>query len=380
MSVARDRHLMHRCLELARRGEGRTSPNPMVGAVVARGDRVVAEAYHRRAGGPHAEVAALRLAGPAARGATLYANLEPCCHYGRTPPCVDAILEAGIRRVVAAHRDPFPLVSGRGFAALRRAGVRVETGLLKDEAERLNERYLVWITRGRPFVMVKAGMTADGRIATATGTSRWITSVRSRALAHALRAAHDALMVGAGTILADDPLLTARRGSGPTAALWPHQPLRVIMDGRLRVTSRMRLLRAARQGRGGGVLIYTRRSAPAVRAERLRRAGAEIVALPASRSRTGVDIRAALKDLASRGVTSVMIEGGSELTWSALEARVVDKVALFVAPVIVGGREAKGLAGGSGVRTPEGGFRLVEPRLTRVGEDLLVEAYVGGRR
>jgi len=371
---------MRRCLDLARRGAGRTSPNPMVGAVVARGDKVVAEAYHRRAGGPHAEVAALRRAGAAARGATLYANLEPCSHFGRTPPCVDAILAAGIRRVVAAHGDPFPLVSGRGFAALRRAGVKVEVGLLRREAEHLNERYLTWITRRRPFVLVKAGMTVDGRIATAAGVSKWITSSRSRAMAHALRAAYDAVMVGVGTVLADDPLLTARKGAAASARTWPRQPVRAIMDARLRTPPRARLLRSARRGDGGGLIIYTRSRPDAARMRSLIRAGAEVVPLHGGRGGNAVDLGAALRDLAARGVTSVMIEGGGEIIWSAFEAGLVDKVALFIAPVIVGGRGAVGLAGGTGVKSPGRAIRLVERVLTPVGDDLLLEAYVARRR
>ena len=317
--------MMRRCLELATRGEGRTSPNPLVGAVVARGGRVLAVAWHRRAGGPHAEAAALRKAGRSARGATLYVNLEPCCHFGRTPPCVDAIIRSGIRRVVASHLDPFERVRGRGLAALRRAGLRVESGVLRGDAMRLNERYLTFVTLGRPFVLVKAGMTLDGRIATASGLSRWITSRPARARAHRLRAVYDAVMIGSGTALSDDPRLTARTGRGAAS----RQPWRVVLDGRLRLGPKARLLRPP-----GRVIIYTTGQASARRAKTLELAGAEVIPL---RATTGgrVDIVAALRDLARKGVTSVLLEGGGELAASALAARVVDRVALFVAPMIV---------------------------------------------
>jgi len=282
---------------------------------------------------------------------------------------VDAIVRAGIRRVVAAHRDPFPRVKGRGLAALRRAGIRVEAGLLQSEAARLNERYLTSVTRRRPFVLVKSAMSLDGRIATAEGRSRWITSAAARERAHRMRAAHDAVMVGATTVAMDDPRLTARPRGGSS-----RQPLRVVMDGRLRISPRARLLRA-----GGGVVIYTSRRAPRARARALTRAGAIVVPLPAGRGGR-LDLRAALRDLRDRGVTSVLIEGGGELIASALAARVVDRVALFVAPILMGGRRAVPAVGGAGSRSPASAVRLVEVVTTRVGPDLLIEGSVARRR
>jgi diaminohydroxyphosphoribosylaminopyrimidine deaminase/5-amino-6-(5-phosphoribosylamino)uracil reductase len=373
-SVSRDHErYLRRCLELARRAEGATSPNPMVGAVVVRAGRIVAEAFHRRAGGPHAEAAALRRAGKASRGATLYVNLEPCCHHGRTPPCVDAILASGVRRVVACHLDPFPLVKGRGFAALRRAGIEVIAGPLRREATRLNERYLTCVTRGRPFVIVKAAMSLDGKIATSGGESRWISSAQSRRVAHRLRATCDAVMIGINTALADDPLLNVRAGATR------RQPRRVVIDSRLRLDPRGRLLRARRGGARGAVLIYAGGRAPRTRAERLERLGATVV-----RVREGsdgrLDLGAVMRDLATRRISSVLIEGGGELIGSALESRLVDKVCCFIAPLIVGGRDAVGMAGGRGASRLRQALRLREMSARRIGPDLLVEAYVSGGR
>lgn len=365
-------HYLRRCLVLARRAEGATSPNPMVGAVVVKGDRIVAEAYHRRAGAAHAEAEALLRAGKAAGGATLYVNLEPCCHHGRTPPCVDAILAAGVRRVVASHVDPFPLVKGRGFAALRRAGVEVIVGPLRREAMRLNERYLTCVTRGRPFVIVKAAMSLDGRIATSSGESRWISSTASRAIAHRRRATCDAIMVGINTARADDPLLTVRKGRVT------RQPLRVVIDSRLRLGSTARMLRSLRRGEGGPVLVYAGRGASIARAERLVSAGAEVMVQAKASGR--VNLRAVLEDLASRGVASILIEGGGELIGSALESGLVDRLCCFIAPLIVGGKGAVPLVGGRGAARLRQAIGLGGMQVRRVGPDLLVEAYVIGRR
>ncbi|MFQ5845338.1 MAG: bifunctional diaminohydroxyphosphoribosylaminopyrimidine deaminase/5-amino-6-(5-phosphoribosylamino)uracil reductase RibD [Planctomycetota bacterium] len=380
---SRDARFMRRCLELAARAEGRSSPNPMVGAVVVRGGRVVAQAFHRYAGGPHAEALALRRVGAAARGATLYVNLEPCSHFGRTPPCADAIARAGLRRVVAAHRDPYPRVRGRGFAALRRAGLDVDVGVLRGEAMRLNAKYLTFVSRRRPYVLVKVAMTVDGRIATAGGESRWISSPRSRRLAQRLRASYDAIMVGINTVLADDPLLTARGGGraarGGGRAARRRQPVRVVLDSRLRMGPEARLLR---RGAGGPVIVYTTRLVPAARARRLEQRGARVVRLSASRSgpRGRVDLRAALRDLARRGITSVLIEGGGEVIGSALEAGVVDRVAFFMAPLILGDRRAVASVGGRDAAVLREAIRLSRLSVRTIGPDLLLEATPGRRR
>jgi diaminohydroxyphosphoribosylaminopyrimidine deaminase/5-amino-6-(5-phosphoribosylamino)uracil reductase len=368
-SSPRDAVHVARCLLIAARAEGRTSPNPMVGAVLVKNGRVIAEAHHRRAGWAHAEAAALRRAGAAARGATLYVNLEPCAHFGRTPPCVNAIIEAGVRRVVASHRDPFPLVNGRGFAALRRAGVAVSVGALRADAMRLNEAYLCCLAHRRPFVHVKAAVSLDGRIATPLGASRWISSPASRRVAHRMRAASNAILVGAGTVRRDDPALTVR----PPVPREAHRaPLRVVLDSRLSIDERARLLS---RGRGGSVIIYCTREASTARAGRLRARGATVVPVAADRAGR-VSLRAALGDLCRRGVARVLLEGGGEVIASAIEAGVVDKVSLFVAPLVLGGRAAVPLVGGAGVSRPGTAPRLRRIEVRRVGPDLLVEGYL----
>ena len=326
--------MMRRALVLAARGLGETSPNPVVGCVVARDGRVVGEGFHARAGLPHAEAVALAAAGPRARGATLFVTLEPCAHHGRTPPCAPLVRDSGIARVVAALRDPHPLVAGRGLALLRRGGVAVETGLLAAEAARLDERFLAWAGRGRPFVLLKAAATLDGRIATAGGRSRWITSPAQRRQARWLRRLHDAVLVGIGTALADDPLLLpSPRTRRPF--------LRVVLDSRLRLPPRSRLARTVTPR--SPVLVLC--SAPTrARRRALEHAGVEVAVV---REENGhVSAPAALDALAARGVTSLMVEGGGEVLGSFLAARLVDQVALFRAPLLLGGRDSRPAFGG----------------------------------
>jgi diaminohydroxyphosphoribosylaminopyrimidine deaminase/5-amino-6-(5-phosphoribosylamino)uracil reductase len=338
---------MRRALALARRGLGETNPNPLVGCVVVKGGQVVGEGFHARAGGPHAEVVALRRAGVRARGATLYANLEPCAHQGRTPPCAPLVRASGVARVVAAIRDPNPLVRGRGLALLRRAGIAVTTGVLAREASRLNERFLLSARRGRPFVTLKAALTLDGRIATASGRSRWITSPAQRRQARRLRRLHDGVLVGIGTVLADDPLLL------PSPR--PHRPfVRVVLDSRLRLPARSRLARTASPRTP--VVILTCRAEPR-RRRTLEAAGVEVVEVASERTR--VPLVAALRALHERGLASVMVEGGSEVLGSFLAARLVDQVALFRAPLLLGGRGSLPAFGGPDPRTIARGLPLV---------------------
>ncbi len=368
------RHL-RRCLELASRAEGMSRPNPMVGALVVKGGRILAEAFHALAGAEHAERIALRRAGRRARGATLYSNLEPCCHWGRTPPCVDAILQSGVGRVVVSHRDPDPRVNGKGIGALRRAGVTVSLGGLRQPALDLNERHVIFHTQKRPHVLVKAAMSLDGRIATPRGASRWVSSRESRERAHRLRAASDAILIGAGTLRADDPLLTARRMG--RALPRARQPLRVVLGGGGALDPGSRILHTP----GGPVIVYVTRAARA-RHARLERAGAEVVAVRASARTPGrVSITACLLDLARRGITAVMVEGGGEVIASALEEGVVDRVVLFVAPRILGGRRAVPAVGGRGAETVAGGIALTRLVVSSSGPDLVIEGAVAhGRR
>ncbi|MCL6481241.1 MAG: bifunctional diaminohydroxyphosphoribosylaminopyrimidine deaminase/5-amino-6-(5-phosphoribosylamino)uracil reductase RibD [Firmicutes bacterium] len=329
-SAARDddARWMDRALELARQGEALASPNPMVGAVVVAGGRVVGEAFHTYDGVRHAEVLALEAAGPAARGATLYVNLEPCCHTGRTPPCTEAILRAGVARVVAAIADPNPAVSGRGLQRLRRAGLALLTGLRAAEARKLNEAFTCWIRTGRPLVTMKSALSLDARIAPSRPSGRarrWITGEAARAEVQQLRHAADAVLTGIGTVLADDPLLTDRTGRPRRRKL-----LRVVLDSRLRLPLDSRLVRSAR----GDLLVCTTASASARRARALARAGVELICV---RSRGGrVDLTAVLEELGRRQILAVLLEAGAELGSAALAAGIVDRLVLFYAGRLLG--------------------------------------------
>ena len=325
---------MRRALRLAARGLGETNPNPVVGCVVARGDRVVGEGLHRRAGGAHAEVEALRRAGRRARGATLYVTLEPCAHHGRTPPCAPLVARAGLARVVVAVRDPDPRVSGRGLRLLRRAGVAVSLGVCAEAAEWLNRRFLKAARARRPFVLLKAALTLDGRIATAAGRSRWITSPGARREARRLRRLHDAVLVGIGTVLADDPLLLP-------APRTRRAFTRVVLDTRLRLPPRSRLARSATSR--APVVVLTKAPAPAARRRALESSGVTVVEVSA---KLRIPPARALAALFARRIMSVMVEGGAEVLGSFLAARLVDEIALFRAPLLLGGRSSLGAFGG----------------------------------
>lgn len=325
---------MTRALELAARGLGTTNPNPMVGCVVVKGGRVVGEGWHRRAGGPHAETFALREAGVRARGATLYVTLEPCSHHGRTPPCAPRLVEAGVKRVVVAIRDPNPAVGGRGLQLLRRAGLVVSVGVLEQEARRQNARFLTAARQTRPYVLLKAATTLDGRIATASGDSKWITSAAQRRAARRLRGLHDGVGVGIGTVLRDDPLLLPRPR--------PRRPFfRIVFDSHLRLPPTSRLVRSARQspvwvlGLGGSD----------ARRKTLEAAGVVVIEEPSRGPR--VSVPWALRELRRRGVWSLMVEGGAELLGAFLAARTFDHLALFRAPLLLGGSGSLSAFGGS---------------------------------
>jgi diaminohydroxyphosphoribosylaminopyrimidine deaminase/5-amino-6-(5-phosphoribosylamino)uracil reductase len=356
---------MRRALELAERGRGLTSPNPLVGAVVVQGGRVVGEGAHLRAGGAHAEVEALAAAGAAARGATLYVTLEPCNHHGRTPPCAPAVVAAGVARVVAAIADPNPAVAGGGRALLRAAGITVQTGLLAEEAERQNRAWLTAVREGRPHVTLKAAATLDGRLADVHGTSQWITGEAARARAHQMRAESDAIVVGITTALRDDPALTVR-----LPAPWPREPYRVVLDTGARLGPEARLIHAATPARA---LIAVGDRAPAERLAALRTAGATVVSCPVRQGR--VDPAALLADLFEREVRTVLVEGGAETHAAFVDAGLVDRVALFVAPLLLGGRAAPGVVGGAG-RELKSALRLGPLQVSALGDDLLLEADV----
>jgi diaminohydroxyphosphoribosylaminopyrimidine deaminase/5-amino-6-(5-phosphoribosylamino)uracil reductase len=338
-----------------------TSPNPMVGAVVVRDGKILGQGYHRRAGEPHAEIAALTQAGEAARGATLFVNLEPCVHHGRTPPCTDAILAAGVAEVVASMQDPDARVDGRGFRRLEAAGVRIRRGILEAEARRLNEKFVKHATTGLPFVTLKAGMTLDGRIAAASGSPRWITSEEARAEGHRLRYENDAILVGVETVLSDDPVLTARWGPG--------KPLvRAVLDSRLRTPPDARILDEAH---GGPVILYAHRGeSPDGPGSRVLRERAEVVPVGGAPGR--LDWREVLADLGRRQVIGLLVEGGGRVLGSALAAGVVDRLVLFVAPRILGDAGVPAFAG-LPPGEPLAGFVLDEVEWRRAGPDWRIE-------
>jgi len=355
-------------LRLAAKGQGTTSPNPMVGALVVRHGRIVGEGFHLRPGLPHAEILALRQAGKQAQGATLYVTLEPCCHLKkRTPPCIPEILRSGVRRVVIAMQDPNPSVKGKGTAALRRAGLSVTVGVARSEAEALNKSYGHWMKTGRPYVTLKAGMTLDGKLATATGGSRWITGAASRREVHRLRRDADAVLVGVGTVLADDPSLTARTGPR-LAKMALQQPLRIVVDSRLRTPFKAQIL--AQQDKAK-TIIATTPAAPAARRSIMKKKGIEILTLPALQGR--VSLPALLKQLGLRGIMSLLVEGGGEVNAAMLKANLVDHVRLYMAPLLLGGQNAKGLIGGNSPTRLSQAISLRHVVARSVGHDLVVE-------
>ncbi|MFQ5893234.1 MAG: bifunctional diaminohydroxyphosphoribosylaminopyrimidine deaminase/5-amino-6-(5-phosphoribosylamino)uracil reductase RibD [Nitrospinota bacterium] len=361
---------MRRALELAEGGRGRTSPNPMVGAVLLKEGRLVGEGFHARAGEPHAEVGALRAAGPKAAGATLYVTLEPCVHHGRTPPCVEAILEARVARVVIGMHDVNPSVAGRGVRRLVEAGVAVEVGVLGEECRRLNAPYETWMVERRPFVCLKAAASLDGKIATYRGASRWISTEASRRRVHALRNEMDAVMVGAGTVVRDDPALTVRLVDGEV-----RQPARIVVDSTLRIPLTSRLLSERPEV---ATLVATTGKAPPERREAIEAVGREVLVLPERAGR--VDLTALMATLAGRAVVSLLLEGGGQLNAAMLEAGLVDKVLVVVAPMLIGGREARTVLDGLGADSIEEAWQLTDLHVEDVEGDLHIEASVVRRR
>jgi diaminohydroxyphosphoribosylaminopyrimidine deaminase/5-amino-6-(5-phosphoribosylamino)uracil reductase len=363
MSNSDDPRFMRLALRLGRRGLGRTSPNPPVGAVVVADAAVVGRGYHRRAGAPHAEIEALRAAGPRARGATLYVTLEPCAHHGRTPPCTDAIIAAGVRRVVLGTRDPNPAVTGNGMGRLRGAGIEVASGIEQAACDELVAAFRKHVTTGLPLVTLKLAASLDGRIATASGESRWITGADSRRFVHRLRARHDAVLVGAETVIRDDPGLTCRVGGG-------RNPLRVVLDGRLRVPLRAQVL--TNTG-ATATLVCTGRHAPATKVRRLQQQGVEVLRLPASGGHIGM--KQLMRALGRRGIMSVLIEGGATVAAAAITARVVDRVLIFYAPKLIGG-DGRPVFAPLGVRRLAQAPRLGRLRVRRFAADVLVATEI----
>jgi diaminohydroxyphosphoribosylaminopyrimidine deaminase / 5-amino-6-(5-phosphoribosylamino)uracil reductase len=355
---------MRLALRQASRGRRRTSPNPMVGAVVVRDGNVVGVGCHRYPGGPHAEVVALEKAGELAKGGVLFVNLEPCCHYGRTPPCVLRIVESGIGVVFASIVDPNPRVRGKGFRFLREHRVNVNVGVLGKEAGRLNEAYIKWVTENRPFVAVKVCESLDGRIATFGGQSRGLGSKEEIAFAHSLRAKYDAVLVGVGTVLADNPRLTVRNVRGPN----PH---RIILDSRLRTPVSSEIL--ACDGREKVILASTK-GASSAKIETLQSRGVEVWTLPGKNGK--VSLKSLLSKAASHSIQSILVEGGSDVITSFLREKLVDKIYVAIASKILGGTQRASWPGGIGVRSMSQALRLKHVRVRRLGADVLVEGYL----
>ena len=363
-----DAFWMRRALRLA--AKGFAPPNPMVGCVLVRNGVVVGEGYHSHAGQPHAEANAVQHAGAEAAGSTAYVNLEPCSHYGRTPPCADALVRAKVSRVVCAVTDPNPKVAGSGFERLRAAGISVDVGISETEARRLNEAFFHYHATGAPFVTIKAAATLDGKTATRTGSSQWVTGEAARRFAHRLRAQAGAVLVGIGTLLADDPLLTARLTPPP-----PRQPLRVVVDSRLRTPPESKLVGSAREWPADcPLLIATTELADPAREPALAGDGVEILRIPAARDGR-VDLSVLLQTLGERQIISVLVDGGGEMNAAFAFAGLAQKALFFVAPKIAGGREAKTGVEGCGVELMSDAIPMELHNIRRLGPDVLMEAY-----
>lgn len=367
-AIETDRRLMKRALELAAKGVGQVSPGPLVGCVIANADgEIVGEGFYVYEQLKHAETYALEQAGARAKGATAYVSLEPHAHYGRTPPCSEALIKAGIVRVLAPIEDPNPKVSGKGFAHLQSAGVKVSTGLLAAEAEKLNEKYFHFMRTGRPFVHLKLAASLDGKIATRKGDSRWITGAEARARVHELRHEYDAILIGAGTAVADDPLLTDRSGKPR------RQPLvRVVLDTSFRTSRDSQLFKTAAES---PVVIFVGDSADPAALNSGAPAGVELV----SDAANGRELAAVLEELGRRSIQSVLVEGGAEVAGRFLDAGLVNKVSFFIAPTIIGGREAPAAVGGRGADTLADAMKLEEVEITQRGRDIEVTGYPRAR-
>ena len=348
---------------LALKAAGRTSPNPMVGAVLVRGGKIIATGFHRIAGEDHAEIVALKRVGSKAKGATLYINLEPCSHYGRTPPCSQALIRAGVKEVVAGMMDPNPLVGGRGFRELKRAGIKVRVGLLEEECRTLNEAFIKYVTRRLPFVTLKLAASLDGKIAAVTGDARWISSETSRRMVHKLRNQVDAIVAGVGTVLADDPQLTCRIPNG-------RNPWRVILDSRLRIPLAASLLRQTDPERS---IIVTSDRSSRQRVRAIESLGAQVWRLRLRRGK--IPWTAILRKLAAKDVLSVMIEGGATTAAWALREKAVDKIMFFYGPIILGG-DGRVMIDALGVKRVRRALRVQRTRVRKSGTDTLVSGYL----
>ena len=366
----KERDYMELALELAAKAKGRTTPNPMVGAVIVKDGQIIGQGYHKQAGSPHAEVNALQDAGDMAEGATVYVTLEPCSHYGKTPPCTKALIEAGVGRVVTAMEDPNPLVAGSGLEELAAAGIEVESGLLETEAQKLNEAFIKYITEEKPFVILKNAMTLDGKIATRTGDAKWISSSDSRQYVHRLRDEVDGILVGIGTVLADNPRLTTRLPNKEG-----EDPIRIVLDSRLRIPLNYNLITQESEAE---TIIATTELADKEKIKQLKKLGVRVLILPSEDNR--VDLDSLLLELGKLEIVSLLVEGGSQISASFLFSGLVDKILYFIAPKIIGGEKAASVVGGKAVAKVADGIVIKERQISNVGDDLLITGYPVNRR
>jgi diaminohydroxyphosphoribosylaminopyrimidine deaminase/5-amino-6-(5-phosphoribosylamino)uracil reductase len=358
-----DEKWMKRALRLAEKGAGRTSPNPMVGAVLVKSGKVVGEGYHAKAGEAHAEIIALRQAREKARGAILYLNLEPCTHQGKTPPCAPQIIKAGVKRVVMGMEDPNPLVNGKGIEALRKSGLDAKVGILENECRRLNEAFRKYILKKEPFVTLKAAATLDGKIATRNGDSKWISGEASRHFVHRLRDRVDGVLVGIGTVLKDDPQLTARVKAG-------RDPYRIVLDSRLKISEEAKVFEHS----PSKVILATTELAPQEKIQRLEKRGIRVLVLDSKEGR--VRLKSCLSKLGEIGMMSLLVEGGGRVNGAFLDEGLIDRFLLFLSPKLMGDQQAPGIFGGRGVSSLQEAAVLKEVKARRIGEDVLIEGYL----
>lgn len=357
---------MKRALELSKKAVGMVNPNPLVGAVIVKDNRIIGEGYHEYFGGPHAEVNAFANAVDDVQGATMYVTLEPCSHYGKTPPCADAIVKNKIAKVVIGMIDPNPLVAGRGIEILRKNGIEVTTGIIDTEIMKTNEIFIKYISSKQPFCIMKTAMSLDGKIATTTGDSKWISNEKSRAYVHELRQRVTGIMVGIGTVLSDDPELTTRR-----EGVLSLNPTRIIIDSKARIPLEAKVLKCDEKTK---TIIVTTEYADQSKIEAIKQMGAEVIVTQSKNN--WVDLKYLMTVLGEMGIDSILLEGGSTLNYSALEAGIVDKVITFISPQIFGGTSGKTTVGGKGIEYVKDSIVLSNTEVTRFDEDIMIEAYV----
>ncbi|WP_133015324.1 bifunctional diaminohydroxyphosphoribosylaminopyrimidine deaminase/5-amino-6-(5-phosphoribosylamino)uracil reductase RibD [Clostridium cuniculi] len=358
-----DEKFMELVIELAKRGEGKVNPNPMVGAVIVKDGTIIGEGYHEKYGEGHAEVNAFESLKEDPSGATMYVTLEPCSHYGKTPPCVDKIIQSKIKRVVIGMIDPNPLVAGNGLDKLKRAGIEVKVGVLEDKCKKLNEIFIKYILTKKPYVVLKTAMSLDGKIATRNGESKWISSEKSRLQVHNLRNKFSAIMVGVNTVIKDNPELTCRIKNG-------NDPIRIIVDSTLRIPINSKVL----QNKDNKTIIVTTKRANINSMQELLKKNIKVIIIDEKNGQ--VDLNALIKKLGELGIDSILLEGGATLNYSALEENIVDKVMIYIAPKIIGGESSKTPVGGRGIDKLKDAFKLKNIAINILDEDILVEGYI----